>query len=204
MNTIQANILKNAAILFAAIGLITMLVQWIAAPDYKAENTAVLTAITGDDQKILPLQLDEMIRAGKMVEFAVVDLRESQEFNRGTLPGAINIPFGTLLEKSSLRQIKKSGKPVILFSGDEAEAAAASLLLISKGFDDVQVIANDYTYIKNNVVEKFQPASAFNQSEKARYDYQRFFRSGGGAEAAPARTQPKIIQTEIVKTKGGC
>jgi rhodanese-related sulfurtransferase len=204
MNKIQANILKNGALLFAIVGILALLVQWIAAPDYKTENETVLSAIADDNQKILPLQLEDIINKGQLANFALVDLRSPQTFSSGTLAGAINIPFADLLKKSSLRQINKSGNPVLLFSGDEAEAAAASVLLISKGYKDVRIIANDYAYLKTNVVETFDPAAAFSQSEKARYDYNRFFRTGGGAAAAPARTQPIIIQTEIVKVQGGC
>lgn len=204
MNTIQANILKNATLLFAIVGIGTLLLQWIVAPDYQAKNETVLAAITNNDQKILPLQLEEIIAAGNLTNYTLVDLRSSQEFSRGSLPGAINIPLGELLKSGSLKLMKKPGNPIILFSGDESQAAAASVLLISKGFDNVKTLANDYDYIKTNVLESFQPASAFSQSEKAKFDYNRFFRTGGGDDDSPKRTQPVIIQTEIVKTKGGC
>jgi rhodanese-related sulfurtransferase len=204
MNQIQANILKNATLLFAIVGMGTLLVQWIVAPDYSAKNETVLAAITDDAQKILPLQLHEVIAADSLASFTLVDLRSSPEFSRGTLPGAINIPLDELLKNSSLKLMKKSGKTVLLFSDDESQAAAASVLLISKGFDDVKILANDYTYIKTNVLENFQPASAFSKSEKARFDFNRFFRTGDGDDAAPARPEPKIIQTEIVKVQGGC
>ncbi|NLO51355.1 MAG: rhodanese-like domain-containing protein [Bacteroidales bacterium] len=204
MNKIQANILKNATLLFAIVGIMALLVQWIAAPDYKAENEAVLSTIANDDQKILPLQLHEMITTNQLANYTLVDLRSSHLFNVGTLSGAINIPFADLLKKGSLKQMKKHGNSVLLFSDDESQAVAAAVLLISKGFDDVKTLANDYDYIKKNVLETFDPASAFSKSEKARFDYNRFFRTGGGADGAPVRTQPKIIQTEIVKTHGAC
>jgi rhodanese-related sulfurtransferase len=204
MNTIQANILKNATLLFAIVGIGTLLLQWIVAPDYQAKNETVLAAITDNNQKILPLQLEEIIAAGNLASYTLVDLRSPQDFSRGSLPGAINIPLGELLKSSSLKLMKKPGNPVILFSDDESQAAAASILLISKGFDDVKTLANDYDYIKTNVLESFQPASAFSQSEKAKFDYNRFFRTGGSGDDSPKRTQPVIIQTEIVKTKGGC
>lgn len=204
MNKIQANILKNATLLFAIVGMGTLLVQWIVAPDYSAKNETVLLAITDDAQKILPLQLQEMIAAGNLASFTLVDLRMPQEFGSGSLAGAINIPLGELLKNGSLKLMKKPGNPILLFSDDESQAAAASVLLISKGFDEVKILANDYEYIKTNVLENFQPASAFSKSEKARFDYNRFFRTGGSDDAASKRTQPIIIETEIVKTQGGC
>jgi len=204
MNTSQATILNTAAALFAGIVIVVMLFQWMAAPAYKTGNETVLSMAADDNLKVLPIELEALIGQGKLNDYTLVDLRPAHDFNRGSLPGAINIPFETLLDKSSLKQIRKSGKPALLFSGDESQSAAATVLLISKGYDNVQMAANDYQYIRGHVLDGFQPASAFTHSEKARFDYNRFFRSGGGTESTPARTQPKIIQTEMVTTKGGC
>lgn len=204
MNTSQATILNTAAALFGGIVLIALLLQWVAAPAYKTGNETVLTMATDEHRKVLPIQLEELIGQGKLSDYTLVDLRPANDFNRGSLPGAINIPFENLLDKSSLKQIRKPGKPALLFSGDESQAAAAIVLLIAKGYDNVQMVANDYQYIREHVLDGFQPSSAYTHSEKARFDYNRFFRSGGGADAAPTRTQPKIIQTEMITTKGGC
>lgn len=47
----------------------------------------------GDDE-ITPAELDELLEDGE--EVRVVDIRSSAEFDRASIPGSENVPFGTL------------------------------------------------------------------------------------------------------------
>lgn len=204
MKSNQSKILNNGVLFFALVILLAMFVKWLAAPDYKMRNAEVLGIVTGEGQNILPWQLRDMIRNNQLKDHLLVDLREPAQFNRGSLPGAINIPFKDVLERKSLKQFKKSENLVILFSGDESQASAASVLLISKGLTNIKTLANDYTFLKTQVLESFKPSAAFSKSENARFDYNRFFRAGGSTDMQTPRAQPKIIQTEIIQAQGGC
>lgn len=204
MKSNQSKILNNGVLFFALVILLAMVVKWLAAPDYKMRNAEVLEIVTGEEQNILPWQLRDLIRNNQLKDHLLVDLREPAQFNRGSLPGAINIPFKDVLDSKSLKQIKKTGATVILFSGDESQASAASVLLISKGLTNIKTLANDYAFLKSQVLETYQPAAAFSKSERARFDYNRFFRTGGSTDMQTPRVQPKIIQTEIIQAQGGC
>jgi rhodanese-related sulfurtransferase len=204
MNYLQIKTLNNAVVLFVGVVVAAMLLQWIVAPNYARKNEIVLTALTDNSQKVLPWQLEELMNSGGISGFLLVDLRSASEFNHGTLPGAVNIPLANLMEKENLNIFRKSKKPVLLFSGDESEAATASFLLLSHGLENVRIIANDYLFVKEKVMESFSPAAAFSHSENARYDFNRYFRTGGGKDPQSSAKQPVIPKTEVIQAQGGC
>jgi len=204
MKNQEVILLNTAGVLFAIFVAAILLFQWAIAPAYKENNAAVLETIAGHNHYIQPWQLEELIKTNQINSHLIVDLRSNEEFNRGSLPGAVNIPLNNLLDQKSLKMIRKASGDVLLISGDESHSAVASALLKSKGFTNSKVSATDYNYIRQNVLDHFQPASAFSVAEKAWFDYPRFFRNTGSAEEQRPSVKPKIIQTEIVKTKGGC
>lgn len=203
MKNEQNKILNAAALLFLGIAMLVMLIQYVASPGYKASNSDMLGEAGNAERWILPHELNTLIENDRLQNYLLVDLRNREEFNRGTMPGAINIPFDQLLDKKSLK-VLNSRKPVLLFSSKESQASTAGLLLYGKGFEKVLVLANDFSYMKENVLEQFQPSVAFTHDEKARYDYHRFFKAAPRPAAAPAATQPKIIETQVISVEGGC
>ena len=203
MNNEQNKILNAAALLFLGIAMLVMLIQYVASPGYKASNSDMLGEAGNAERWILPHELNTLIENDRLQNYLLVDLRNREEFNRGTMPGAINIPFDQLLDKKSLK-VLNSRKPVLLFSSKESQASTAGLLLYGKGFKKVLVLANDFSYMKENVLEQFQPSVAFTHDEKARYDYHRFFKAEPRPAATPAATQPKIIETQVISVEGGC
>jgi rhodanese-related sulfurtransferase len=204
MNYLQIKTLNNAVLLFVIVVVAAMLLQWLIAPNYAQKNEVVLSALTDISQKVLPWQLENMIKSGEIANYSIIDLRSANQYNHGTLPGAINIPLSKIFDSDNQTTLQKIKKPLLLFSGDESEAASASFLLMSKGFDNVRIIANDYKFVKDKVLENFSPAAAFSQNEKARYDFNRYFRSGGGKSQQSPASQPVIPKTEVIQAQGGC
>lgn len=203
MNNEQNKILNVAALLFVGIALLVMLLQNIAGPGYKASNSEILAKATNPERWLLPYQYLDLIESDQLQNYLLVDLRTREEFNQGSLPGAINIPFDKLLEKSSLKQLK-SRKPVILFSATEARSSVAGLLLNGKGLKKVQVLANNYEFMRDHVLAGYKPSVAFTHAEKARYDFRRYFKAAARPASEPAGSKPKIIQTEVIVAGGGC
>jgi rhodanese-related sulfurtransferase len=55
----------------------------------------------------------EEIRAGK-TRYRIVDVRPPDEFEKGHVPGAINLPLDVLFRPASLEQLPADGRPVLL------------------------------------------------------------------------------------------
>ncbi|MBE0661856.1 MAG: rhodanese-like domain-containing protein [Bacteroidales bacterium] len=203
MNDSDHKMLNTGALIFVGVTLLVMFLQYIAGPGYKASNTEVLANAGGSERWMLPHQFRSIIENDQLQNYLLVDLRPREEFNQGSLPGAVNIPFENLLETKSMKSLK-TNQPVLLFSGREAQSSVAGLLLYGEGFSNVFVLANNYSYIKDNVLGKFEPSTAFTHEEKARYDYHRFFKATPKPSSQPAASQPKIIETQVVSVEGGC
>jgi rhodanese-related sulfurtransferase len=203
MQNTQHQILNAAALLFLGLTLFVMLVQYLIGPSYKVNRDEMVIYATENTRWILPHQLHQMMTDAQLDDYLLVDLRSREEFQRGSLPGAINIPMDQLLENPSRKALSEGGK-LLLFSGEESEASIASLLLLGAGFSNIHVLANDYMFTKTQVMDDYHPAAAFTHQEKAWYDFARFFKAKPESETKPLKSQPEIIETEVISVQGGC
>lgn len=65
----------------------------------------------------------------------IIDVRDPEEFARGTYPGAVNIPVDRL--RGELGDFGAKTKPVIVFCASGLRSKRAYRLLRSMGFTDV-------------------------------------------------------------------
>ena len=75
-------------------------------------------------------------------DYLVLDVREPKEVLLGFLPGAINVPRGTLEFRVSddplFRDLERG---ILVYSGDGKRSALAALTLSQLGFSNVQSLA---------------------------------------------------------------
>lgn len=74
----------------------------------------------------------------------VIDLRSSEEYGKGHILGARNIPLADLEQRAGELDKHKT-KPLILHCGDGNRAGGAVATLRKKGFDSVHNLAGGYT-----------------------------------------------------------
>lgn len=202
MKDTQYKLLNTGAFLFAGIVFLVMIFQYFVGPKYKVSNAEMLEQVENQQRWVMPADLLSLVESNCLQDYLLVDLRNEKEYNRGTMPGAVNISFDKLLDSESLKQLR-GGKDIILFSGTESQASLASLLLAGKGFKNVLVMANDFSFIKESVLEKYKSSNAFTHSEKAQYDYPRFFKTSPIEAKQSNASKPKIIETKMI-VSGGC
>lgn len=65
----------------------------------------------------------------------LVDVRTAGEFGGGHLPGAVNIPLDQI--ESRAGELKKLGKPVVLYCASGARSGQAKRILAGAGIADV-------------------------------------------------------------------
>lgn len=203
MNHAQYKILNTATLFSLGVVLLAMLLQWIAAPAYRTSNSDLLAKTVEEDRWVLPHHLYEIIQSGQIENFLFVDLRTTGDYSQGSLQGAVNVPFENLLDRKSGKKLK-SDKPLILFSGSESLTSVAGMMLHAKGYDRVFTLSNDYQFVKENVLEKYAPSAAMSKGEKARFDFNRYFKTNPNAQDVTSKPQPKIIETEVIQAAGGC
>jgi len=82
---------------------------------------------------ITPVQLKEMIDTGK--DFALIDVREQNEFEIVRIPGSVLIPKDRILSGEALAEIPQD-RPVVLHCKSGARSADALAALHKAGFRD--------------------------------------------------------------------
>ena len=92
-------------------------------------------------REIDPLQLKSMSQSGE--EFALIDVREPDEWQKGTIPGAVTIARGMLEPKIDQVTTDKDKKIVLYCAGGMRSALAADMLQ-KMGFRNVLSLAGGY------------------------------------------------------------
>ena len=139
-------------------------------------------------------------------QFILVDLRDEAAFLESHLPGAVNIPFATILDNQSIRTLRKSNQIPVFYSDKESQAQTARILLLSKGIgNDIRVLGGSYETARKYAIDQFQPSFAGYKEEKARFDFVRFM---GGVAPPAQRQQPAgaipAMRQETIAVQGGC
>ncbi|MDO8897325.1 MAG: hypothetical protein Q7V19_06715, partial [Bacteroidales bacterium] len=87
----------------------------------------------------------------------------------------------------------------------ESKAMIAVHLLLAKGYQQVFAVANDASFFEKSVINDFKPKVAETHTEKARFDYGRFFSNESkGKSGAVSNPQLPKGSTEIKAVAGGC
>jgi rhodanese-related sulfurtransferase len=89
-------------------------------------------------------------------ELAVVDVRTGFEFNKGHLPGAVNISLLVLPFQLAKVPVKGKDDPVVVYCSHGPRAGLAGFILRLAGFKEVLLLRGDMTDWKSSglVVEQ--------------------------------------------------
>lgn len=195
--------LTNAALVFVLAIVLVLIAQGWMAPNYALTNKQVQQQMLDKTMMVLPVELKQMHNDGSLAGYTLVDLGETPSLAITGASNIVHIPFRVLLEKESLKLLKKS-ENILLFGPEESQAMMAGQLLASKGFGRVKVASNNIAFNTKWIEESFDPQKAESNSEKARFDYNRFFKGASG-EAKSASAPSGIPQgIKVVKAAGGC
>jgi phage shock protein E len=66
---------------------------------------------------------------------AIIDVRTAHEYDRGKVPGSVNIPLDRI--SVSIERIKEMKKPVIVCCESGVRSGSAKKMLIAAGIEDV-------------------------------------------------------------------
>jgi len=140
----------------------------------------------------------------------LVDIRSEEEFNKFSLPGAINIPLGKLLDETNLDYINQEVYNTVFYSNGTTDAMVALMVVTRKGYKNNYVMKGGL----NQWVEKIlRPKHEGNFDVVNDELYQ--FRKGaqayfGGGSATPTvnesapKTKKKIVKRKKKAVSGGC
>jgi rhodanese-related sulfurtransferase len=203
-------LLTTALILM--LGLIIAAVPRNTTTPFKLTAEQILDEIKSGTQYLEPEQIAQMI-VEKEPTLQLIDVRPVTEFEKFSLPGAINIPIDNILAAEFVDVLNQDIMTNVFYSNGTTQANEAWMLVRQLGYENNYVLRGGLNYWAEAILNPERPASTSPDDELARYD----FRMGasqalGGGGLAPSESKPATT-TPIPKPKpqgkkkavaGGC
>jgi sulfur-carrier protein adenylyltransferase/sulfurtransferase len=104
-------------------------------PEFKQ----LVDEIKKDVHEVGPEEVQKMKSEGA----AVIDVREKEDSDKGTIPGAVAIPRG-VLELNIDQVTTDKDKPIVLYCGGGSRSALAAFMLQKMGFRKVYSLKGGY------------------------------------------------------------
>jgi rhodanese-related sulfurtransferase len=193
------------------LGLIIAAVPENTTKQYKLTAGQLLEEVKSGTQYMQPTEVADMI-ISKDPTLQLIDVRNADEFEKFSLPNAINIPLVDILNPEWEDYINQDVKLNVFYSNSSNDANQAWMLARQLGYKNNYVLQGGVNYWAETIMNPEAPATTSPNEEIAKYNLQKGagMALGGAAETtqnAPAvsGSQPPIQKSEKKKkVAGGC
>ncbi len=163
------------AIFIIPLGLIIAAVPQNKTKPYKLTADQLLDEVNTRTQYIAPETVADMI-VKKDPSYRLIDVRGANDFEKFSLPGAINIPVTDLLSDKYTDLLNQDVKMNIFYSNGTITANEAWMVTRQLGYKNNFVLEGGLNYWFDAILNAQKPASTSPDEEFAKYD----FRVGAG------------------------
>jgi rhodanese-related sulfurtransferase len=175
--------------------------------NYRLSPQEVFKTLSDKSNQVSPLAVYDQVKKGNKSQ-VLVDVRNSDEFAKGHIEGAVNIPVLELLQKRSLsffKELNGSKQVAILYGEDQLQANGPWMLLKQIGFENIKVLEGGYAFYKTlplpDSLLKIKEADW--KVETQQIDTSQFGKHAQAASEAASATAKKAPEKVIpVKKKG--
>lgn len=142
--------------------------------------------------------------------YLFVDVRSSKEYKDYTLPGAINIPLGDLLNEEWRDYLAQDARTLVFFSNGSIKAEQAWLLAQRLGYDNNNIMQGGLnSWIEDIIRPEIPPETASDDAinqYRFRMAASMYFGGGSMDVETEIEAEPVIIQRKKKKrvVEGGC
>lgn len=200
------------ALFIIPMGLIIAAVPQNKTKPYKLTAEELLGEVNTRTQYVTPDAVADMI-IKKDPSLRLIDVRSQDEFEKFSLPGAINIPATDLLSDQYTDILNQDIKMNIFYSNGTLAANEAWMITRQLGYNNNFVLEGGLNYWFDAILNPKKPASTSPDEEFAKYDFRKsagMALGGGGAvqttqDQGTASAKP-VIKPGAKKKKaaGGC
>jgi len=204
--------LQLLAIFVIPLGLIIAAVPQNKTKPYKLTAEELLSEANTRTQYISPETVADMI-VKKDPTFQLIDVRGQDDFEKFSLPGAINIPVADLLSDKYADLLNQDIKMNVFYSNGTITANEAWMVTRQLGYKNNFVLEGGLNYWFEAILNPQKPATTSPDEEFAKYDFRLSAGKalGGGAAVQTAQTQSPASSKPAVqalpkkkKAAGGC
>ena len=172
----------------------------------------LLEEVQGSVQYKTPDEIaDKIIQQDPFLQ--LIDVRTPEEFEKFSLPGAINIPISKLLNEAYAELLNQSDYTNVFYSNATVNANQAWILTRLQGYENNFVLMGGLNYWAETIMNPTAPPSTSPNEEIAKYNFRKGASQvlGGGASETDNSNSilsaPKPIIKKTTKKKrvaGGC
>ncbi|WP_421919949.1 rhodanese-like domain-containing protein [Marinifilum sp.] len=199
------------ASVFVPLGIIIAAIPENTTKQFKLTAEELLDEVKDGTQFVSTDEIADML-IQKDPGLQLIDVRSQAEFEKYSLPGAINIPLTQILSDEYEEYIDQGVKINVFYSNGSLKANEAWMLTRQLGYENNFVMQGGLNYWVETILNPQAPKSVMADDEIAKYD----FRKGASAALGGGNTvlnnnstmkKPKPIIKKRKKKKratGGC
>lgn len=200
------------ALFIIPLGLIIAAVPQNKTNPFKLSAEELLVEASNRSQFVTPETVAAMI-VSKDPSLRLIDVRNQDEFEKYSLPEAINIPLTDLLSEQYTDILNQDIKMNVFYSNGSLTANEAWMVTRQLGFQNNFVLEGGLNYWFETIMNPEKPASTSPDEEFAKYDFRRSagMALGGGGAVQQQSSQPSLpVKPAITgvpkkkKAAGGC
>jgi rhodanese-related sulfurtransferase len=196
--------IKLLALFIIPMGLIIAAVPQNKTNPYKLTAEEVLNEANTRNQFVTADVVADMI-VKKDPTLRLIDLRSQEEFEKFSLPGAINIPSTSLLSKEYSDILNQDVKMNVFYSNGTLAANEAWMITRQLGYTNNYVLEGGLNYWFDTILNPQKPASVNSDEEFAKYDFRKSAGQalgGGGLTVQASSDQGSAAAKPAVKPVG--
>ena len=201
----------NGRLLLASVviplGLIIAAVPENTTRPYKLNAEELLNEVSEGQQFMSPDEIAQMIISNDP-SLQLIDVRSAAEFEKFSLPNALNVPLENLLADEYVDILNQDIKLNVFYSNSSNHADQAWMITRQLGYRN-----NGLNYWVETIMNPEKPAEGSPNEEFAKYDFRKGASDalGGGSAVSTSTTtsepsnKPTIVKSKKKKgVQGGC
>jgi sulfur-carrier protein adenylyltransferase/sulfurtransferase len=191
------------ALFIIPMGLIIAAVPQNKTKPYKLTAEELLSEVNTRTQYITPDAVADML-VKKDPSLRLIDVRSQDEFEKFSLPGAINIPATDLLSDQYTDILNQDVKMNIFYSNGTITANEAWMVTRQLGYNNNFVLEGGLNYWFDAILNPAKPASTSSDEEFAKYDFRKSagLALGGGGVVQTTQDQGSQSAKPVIKAAG--
>lgn len=200
------------SIIFAALGLIIAAVPQNTTSPYKISTNQLLEEMNSGIQYVTPDYVADLL-VNSDPDLRSIDVRSQDEYEKFSLPDAMNIPLNDILSEEWMDYVDQDIKINVFYSNGTPDAEKAWFVTRQLGYKNNFVLQGGLNFWTETILNPEAPKSTSPNEEIAKYNFRKGAGQvlGGGTDVKTMKTSTRSLDKPAIikkpkkkKVQGGC